>query len=295
MTMMQVFRRSFLLAWRNLSLVAVLYLINFLLASVIALSFRGLVAGIGSAGSLGPLLKDFDLTLFADFLRIHTEGISTLWNVVTFMTILSVPTGAVMSGGVLSVLGSGSSSPLQALLAGCGAFAVRFLRLLLFTCVIAVVAVVALAVAGGWVIHAVTNGGTSEIPLFEGVAGTAIAWGCVIMLLVMLADYARVLTVRSDSRSMVRALAGSFVFIGKHAPGTVMLQLLCVAVSACLAAAYLYAAGAVGMDSGWRIVLVVLLQQAFVLGRTFMRVAQVSCELTFVRSREDLSTTGEPA
>lgn len=285
MTIIGVLRGAFRETCRNVPVVVTLYVTNLLCASVIALAFRGFVADIGNAGSLGPLLRDFDMTLFYDFLRTHGEGVRALWHVVLFMTLFSLALNAVASGGILAVIGCGAPFSLQAFLLGCTAFASRFLRLLLLTCMMTGLAAVALLAIGGPAVGVLTQGSMSEIPVLEGVLGTAVVSALVIMLLVMASDYARVLTVCRDTRSMVRALGNSFSFIGRNAPGAIGLQIVLVAATVCLFTFYLLVTGVLEMNSGWSVFFVFVVQQAFVLCRTFLRVMLFSSELAFARSR----------
>jgi len=79
MTTPGFFRGAFRETYGNIPLVTTLYGMNLLLASVIAMAFRAFVADPGNAGALGPLLKDFDMTLFYDFMRTRGEAVGALW------------------------------------------------------------------------------------------------------------------------------------------------------------------------------------------------------------------------
>ncbi|HEX7571559.1 MAG TPA: hypothetical protein VF514_00595 [Bacteroidota bacterium] len=293
MTTLGVFRGAFRETYRNVPLVTTLYGMNLLFASVIAMAFRGFVASPANAGALGPLLKDFDMTLFYDFLRTRGEAIGALWQVVLFMTLLSVALNAVSSGGVLAALGSGAPFSLRAFFAGCGTFAFRFLRLLVLTGIITGLAGMALIAGAGPVLGALSRNNTSEIPLIEGTAAAALALIVLLILVVMASDYARVLTVRSDSRSMVRTLGWSFAFLGRNAWGAIALHVMVASLTVCLFALYLLLSGLLEMNSGPKVILVFIVQQAFVWCRSFLRVMLFSCELAFTRMRLAVPGTAE--
>ena len=285
MTTLGVFRGAFRETYRNVPLVTTLYGMNLLFASVIAMAFRAFVADPANAGALGPLLKDFDMTLFYDFVRTRGEAIGALWQVVLFMTFLSVPLNAVSSGGVLATLGNGAPFSLRAFFAGCGTFAIRFLRLLILTGMMTALAGIALIAVAGPVLGALSRNSTSEIPVIEGTAAAALALVVVLILIVMASDYARVLAVRSDFRSMVRTLGKSFAFLGRNAWGAVTLQVIVASLTVCVFALYLLLAGLLAMNSGPKVILVFIIQQAFIWCRSFLRVMLFSCELAFTRSR----------
>jgi hypothetical protein len=285
MTGIAVFRGAFRETYRNVPLVTTLYATNLVLASVIALAFRAFVAVPGNAGALGPLLKDLDMTLLYDFVRTRGEALGALWQVVVYMTLLSVALNAVSSGGVLSVLGSGAPLSLRAFFAGCGTFAFRFLRLLLLTGIVTGLAGIALIAAAEPVLGALSRNSTSEIPLIEGAAAAALVLVAVLILVVMASDYARVLTVRSDSRSMVKALGESFAFLRRNAWGAIFLQVLVAFLTVCLFAIFLLLTGLLQMNSGLLVILVFIVQQAFIWCRSFLRVMLFSCELAYTRSR----------
>jgi hypothetical protein len=285
MTLADVLRRALRETRGGVPVVGALYLINLSFASVIALSFRGFAAGLGNAGSLGPLLREFDLSLVHDFLSTHGDGVRALSQAALFMTLLSAAVNAVASGGILSALGEGGAFTLRAVFAGCAVFAFRFLRLLLMTGVLIAVAALMVIVVAGPAIGSITADSTSEIPGLELTIAAAAVLGMVVVLLVMASDYARVLAVITDSRSMVRALGSSFAFLGRNAGGALALQALLALAEMCLLAVFLLLSGLLEMNSIWQVFLVFVLQQAFVLARTFLRVLIYACELIFMRSR----------
>ena len=293
MTTPGILRGAFRETYRNIPLVTTLYGMNLLFASVIAMAFRAFVAHPGNAGALGPLLKDFDMTLLYDFLRTRVEAISALWQVVLFMTLLSVALNAVSSGGVLATLESGAPYSLRAFLGGCGTFAFRFLRLLVLTGIVTGLAAIALVACAMPVLWWLSRNHTSEIPVIEGIAAAALALVLVLFLAVMASDYARVLTVRADSRSMARAFGTSFVFLAKNAWGAIALQVIVALLTVCLFALCLGLTGLLEMNSGPKVVLVFIVQQVFVWCRSFLRVMLFSCELAFTRSRVAASGPAE--
>jgi len=109
----------------------------------------------------------------------------------------------------------------------------------------------------------------------------------------MASDYARVLAVRSDSRSMVRTLGKSFAFLWRNARGAIALQVMVALLTVCLFALYLGLTGLLEMNSGPKVVLVFIVQQVFVWCRSFLRVMLFSCELAFTRSRVPASGPAE--
>ncbi len=285
MTLIGLFRGAFRETAGNVPLVAALYGTNLVFASVVALAFRAFVAGLPGAGSLEPLLKDFDMTLFFDFLRTRGYAIGALWQVVLFMTLLSVAVNAAGSGGILVSLGSGSSFSLREFLLGCGTYAFRFLRLLVLTGVMTALAGFALIAIAGLLLEALSRNGTSEIPVIEGLAAAAVVSGAVLMLVVMASDYARVLTVSTGSRSMLRTLGRSIAFLARNAWGAIALQVVMASLTLCLFALFLLLAEVLEMNSSMRVILVFIVQQAFIWCRSFLRVMMFSCELAFTRSR----------
>jgi hypothetical protein len=292
MTTIVIFRGAFRETCRNLPLVATLYGANLLFASVIALAFRGFVAGLGNAGSLGPLLNDFDMTLFYDFLRVHGDAVGALWQVVLFMTLLSVAVNAVLSGGILEVLAGGPPFSLPTFLTGCGTFAARFLRLLVLTGVMTALAGIALIAVAGPAIGSLTGNSKSEIPVIKGIAAAAIVSGAVLIVIVMTSDYARVLTVSTESRSVIRSLGASLTFLARNPGGAIGLQIMLGSVLVCLTGLFLLVAGSLEMNSGWRVFLMFIVQQAFIWCRSFLRVMLYSCDLAYTRSRR---AVGGPA
>jgi hypothetical protein len=216
-----------------------------------------------------------------------------LWHVVLFMTLLSVALNAVSTGGVLASLGSGAPFSLRAFFAGCGAFAPRLLRLLVLTGVMTVLAGIAVIAAALPVLGALSRNHASEVPVIEGTAAAALALVVVLIPVVMASDYARVMAVRSDSRSMVRTLGASFAFLGRNARGAIALQVIAASLTVCLFALYLLLAGVLEMNSGPKVILMFIVQQSFLWCRSFLRVMLFSGELAFIRWRMPMAGFSE--
>jgi hypothetical protein len=116
---------------------------------------------------------------------------------------------------------------------------------------------------------------------------TAVIWGLIVgsvgvslfgALLVML-DYAKVATVRFDLRLMLKATGHAVGFVFRRLVSvkiTLLLILLCFAAGTF---AYLWLASKLGMDSGLTVLLMLILQQAYIAFRIFLRIVFYGCEL----------------
>lgn len=122
-------------------LLVLLFGLNFLCSTFLALPlYRVFSEDLGRAGGVMERLARFDPRLLADFFRRHHE--SAEW------TALAAGAGGILyflllhflSAGVLSILAEPrEKTSLETLLAGCGRFAFRFLRLLFYFAVALVV------------------------------------------------------------------------------------------------------------------------------------------------------------
>jgi hypothetical protein len=109
------------------------------------------------------------------------------------------------------------------------------------------------------------------------------ALGLILGFFVLALDYARVLTVLADSRSMLRTWWKGLVFVVRHLPGTAAIGVLAAAgVLGAMAVATAFDAAYSART--WGVILgAIVVHQAMALARTAVRVGQVSAQASYCR------------
>jgi hypothetical protein len=100
-----------------------------------------------------------------------------------------------------------------------------------------------------------------------------------LVVVVMVGDYARVLTVVDDGRSMLKALWSSFRFILRSAAGAFGVQYLFLLVNIGLFLLYLSAEWHTGTGSGFLLGFLFVVQQLVMIARAFLRTALFAGEV----------------
>jgi hypothetical protein len=178
-----------------------------------------------------------------------------------------------LSGGIIDRLARGRRLGSRGFFGACGVFFFRFLRL-------GIVIGAVYWVLTGWVHHAIfdrlypwiTHETTSERTAFAWRLALYVIWLAPVLLVNIIADYAKVRAVVEDRRSMVGALAAGARFVARHPGAVVSLYVTNTLVLAVAFSLYLLLApGARGGD--WRLLEVMAIGQAWILARIATKLA----------------------
>jgi hypothetical protein len=253
-------------------MLVVLYLLNLLPAFLLAWGFRSaLLEGLGDSMSAEAILGGFDFTVFSDFLNHHGETLSPIYAQVFAAIGIYALVSVFTAGGILSVL-SGTEGSLRNFFMACGDLFPRFFRLfLIFILVASVAGFVAAALLG--IFHEIiTDGAASEKPEILWFLAAVGIWVAIIMLIGTIGDYAKIDTVCNDRGKMLRAFWRATKFVLRRFLPVVGLQLLIFILVLLLVGLYWSAESLFETASAAAVVLLFILQQAFVGSRIWARV-----------------------
>lgn len=261
-------------AIRSRGMILLLYAVSFLSALPLALGFRSAALSVvGSSRAPEVLLQGFDLTVIGDFLKSGGAAVTGVMGTVFPATILFLLLSAVLSGGVYASLRSTTENWTAAsFLSACGRYAGRLLRLLCLSLLMYLAVAALLLIAGGAIAHSLTKDAVGEDTVILAQLAVGGVAACALYFLSLCIDYARVDIVLRDRRSIVQAVREGARFLLRRplsgsAPPVVGLFLLALAAVAYLILEDILPAGTPGS-----IVLVVLLQQLFMLVRALLKV-----------------------
>ena len=161
----------------------------------------------------------------------------------------------------------------------CGAYCFRFFRLLLIFAVVFIVVVLVSIAALGAVYSAFARDAISEVWPFTFGVILSLTFLFIVMLVVMMADYAKVMTVVTEAQSMLKTSWQGIKFVFRHFFSTVMLQITFVIILLAAIIGYLVVENYVGMATPFAILAMFFVQQLSVGLKILMRVAAYSGEL----------------
>jgi hypothetical protein len=262
-------------------MIALLYAINFLIAAILAWGFHSVLARtIGDSMSLERLVKDFDYTVFTDFMFKYGGRITALFSQLSWLIFFYLLLNTLLGGGTIAVLKNGEEKfSLRSFLGNCGMFFFRFFRLLLIFGVILFLVGFLATAAFGLIYNALTTSAVSEVWPFTFAIILILLFLFFVMLIVMMADYAKVATVVNDARSMLKTSWQGIKFVFRHFLSTVGLQLSIILFLLVSVLLYLLLEHQIAMSTPFAILVMFLIQQVSVGFKVWTRVLTFAGEL----------------
>lgn len=292
-----VVRSGLAAAWRRPLLVAALWLLNLF----VALAF-GLPGWLALHGALAPLpeadvlAQGVSLSLLADLAELHPGLLPGLFLAGLGAALFGLLGGAALTGGVLEVLTSADQRPLGHRLGrGAGRYFWRFVRAGLMT---AVPAVLLAALVGGPLMALsgrLRSESDAEVAARLLAAAAPLAAGLVVLVFLLALDAARVRIVRDDERRVFAALRAGLGLVLRHPALWLGAWAANLALFLVVLGAYLAASGSLRAPGVAGLLGLVALQQAFVLARSWLRVALLGSELALVERLQPRPPAAAPA
>jgi hypothetical protein len=287
MIVLRIFRSACRHALAAPGLVSTLYSANFLLALpafFVSYSLLGRALDHSLAGK--SLLSGFDYTLWFDLFGTRGFSFSMLLPLASSLAILAAAVQTFLAGGVLDLLAHEKHFSATTFFRACGTYLGRFLRIWLLTALLLVLTLLVLATLLSAVVDMISLQYNSERVTVLAAISMLVLFSLPVLLVSMASDYARVSTVVHDSRSSWKAMSRGFWFVLRNAWSALGLHLLLLLLLAVLVALYFALEGFVEMDRPSSVVLIFLLQQLFLFGRTAIRVAFCAGEVTLYEERK---------
>ena len=287
MTLSQITLESAASAAKSWKMIILLFVVNFLIALLIAYGFRSeLLAGFGSSLLPERMMEGFDATVYNDFLRTNPNLMTPFWGQLFWLIVISFALNTLFGGGIVKGLQRGAERfSVAEFIADCGTYVLRLLLLV-------VVAGVGLAIIGlVWffivnIVYGILSGGAAtEVPYVTSFLISAVLFLVPMVTLLMIVDYTKVSMVLDDERSPFRALGTGARFVLKNFLATTAWQWFMIFVAIVLILLYWLIEGNLAMATGFGVFVVFLLQQASVGGRIWVRLATIDGQMRLFESR----------
>jgi len=276
----------------------ILWLFNFLFASVLYFIFSGFLSdSLSWSGAAETLMKKGDFKVIQDLLFHHGGEMSTIFSVGIILLFLYYLASLFLKGGVLFALKeSMQSNPEEKkerfaslFFRGAGRFFGRFFRLMIYDLILwagfILVNVIFHFIAG-----VLTDQGANEkmivVMFWARVAVFLFFYFFVLMVL----DYARIKIVLENSRNVFKNMFWALGFVLKKLSRTLALYFILVFTGVLLAAVYWLIDSLIPRQIMIMVLLAFLLGQIFVFARSWLIVAFQAAQMRFYVSREQKKT-----
>lgn len=294
MSILQAFKTGIQRATKEPKMVLVLYVINLLAAIPLAMAWRAfLQSGLGGSLASSELMDGLDFTVWQDFTHSHGQELLAVTRQIPWVILIFMIVNTFLAGGILGTIReSREKFSASAFFAGCGDYFLRFFRLFLILGVLLVVVAFVVGVVVGGLREALTENATSEVTEFWVRVVALIVFVLPLILIMMIADYAKISVVLNDERKMFKSTWKATRFVFRRFSKTFSLELLLVLVPGVLFAIYLWLDLSIGMTTSLTIIVMFILQQLFVASRAWTKVFFYAAEMTLYQG---LRPVGVPA
>jgi len=226
-------------------------------------------------------MQGLDMSVMRDFLNLHRDGIGAIMQEISWVMLAYMLINTFLAGGILTVIRDKKDTFVAStFFAGCGAYFLRFLRLFFIFGVLLVVVLSILGGVLGGIASSISDNASSEITdYWVGAAFFAILL-LPAMLIIMVADYAKIIVVAHDEHSMLKSAWRSTKLVIRYFFRTFGLELLLVLVPVLLFAIYIWVDLSIGMSSGLTILVMFVLQQLYIVSRAWTKIFFFAGELS---------------
>lgn len=217
------------------------------------------------------LLPGFDYTVYKDFMQVNSKAISPLLSVGRWLGILYLFLSVFFTGGILFQFAQ-STVPLraEAFWQACSHYISRNLRLLGVTLLFTLVTFGVPFVASIILVVIAEDSFTERGWFFIGFTGFLI--GLVLATLILcISDYAKVILFREDERNAFRAFGQAGRLVLGNFRATFGRYWLMMAIGSALFGVYFLIDSMIGMYNWPTIILMLLIQQAFIFSRIVLK------------------------
>ncbi|OIN60181.1 hypothetical protein [Arsenicibacter rosenii] len=257
---------------RSGRILTIIYLTSTVLGLLVAIPMYSTLTRLdGNSLAVNELLAGFDYTVFQDFMHEHGEAISPLLSVGRWTGVVYLFLSIWFTGGLLMMFAR-PSAPLSVNLfwQACLHYVRRYLRLFAVTLPFLLAAFL-IPLLAGILVAVLAEEQFTERGLFWLVFG-GFAVGFVLASLVLcVSDYAKVLLLKEDEQGSLRAFGKAGRLVLRHPLATLGRYWALIGIGTVLFGLYFLLDSLIGMDSWLTIILMLVVQQAFIFSRIVLK------------------------
>ncbi len=286
MTAWELFFQGRYAARKNKKLWFLLWLINALMAMIVALPIFSAFSGAWDHSLMaGRMFDRFNVGLAVELLYKYRDSLPALLVAFVALGIVYLVVTLLTAGGTLAVFaGAEKRFTASMFFRGCGGYFWRFFRLFLVALIFYGIFTAGLnALLSSGINHLTKNWTQERYVLFL----TWGRWALVVFVFIvvnMIFDYAKVRLVVDEARSSIAAAFRSIKFVFKNFRKTLALYLLCLLLFVIVVAIYNPLEGVLPQHTRIAVVGVFFLQQIFILARVYVRLTFFASEVSLYES-----------
>ena len=281
--MIKSIKAGFKQAWANKRMIFVFYLVNLILSLAIIIPIAGLIDGyIGKSLMRESLAVGMDWNFFFEFMGDNYIGITGAQKLFILIPMLFALSILFLSGGAFVVFAGTDKYKLSDFWGNCARYFGRFLRLALMSIPVLAILFCVRFLADG--IERLFFGADpyENVAYWFGVAKIALGF-IGILLYGLVFDYARILMVLSEERKSRVALWRGFKFAARNSGKTFSLALILFLMGLAALFAYHHLSNFLSAGHVAIIILLVVIQQAYILWRVVLRLTFYSAQMNLYK------------
>lgn len=257
----------------------ILYLANLLLGLLLALPmFSVLKNNFGNSDFYYRLLEGYDATVFNEFFYYFGDALSALLGGIKWFLLAYFFLSVFLTGGIIRTLNDDKFST-SSFFGGSAYSFFRYLGLSILVAIIQIFFLVVIAASVGGYIGSKFDTFDSELTAYGIVIASAVVYFFLFLIFNMISDYGKFYLEMNDSFNIFKAFWDGIKYVFKHFLKTMSLYIILLFIPAIVMYVYLYFEKDYKMATSIGILIVFLMQQAFILLRVFLRTWILSSEL----------------
>jgi hypothetical protein len=257
----------------------IMYFANLLMALLLALPMLSVLkSNFGHSDFFNQILSAYDATVFNEFSYYFGDAISAVTGGIKWLLLAYFLLSVFLTGGIIRTLNDDQFS--TASFFGGGAYSFfRYLGLSILVALIQIFFLIVIAASVGGYIGTHLDSFQSELTAyFIGIAA-AVVYFFIFLIFNMVSDYGKFYLELNDSHNIFKAFWDGIKYVFKHFIKTLSLYLILLFLPAVIMYVYLYFEKDYKMATSVGILIVFLMQQAFIFLRVFLRTWILSSEL----------------
>lgn len=274
------FRAGLKEAWKHKKMIVFLYLVNIIVAYLIALPVSMMLGdSLDYTTAADNLLQAFDVTLFQTIYLDYTADLNLGQLLITY-TLFYLVLNTFFAGGILRIIIDGKGFGFRKFFSGCVEYFSRFLTLFLLSLVFFMMVFVMLGF-----LSALSEYFTSDVRTeFWPFVSVFLRLSFLVMMLAMinmLFDYAKIMTVVNDFYAMLDTTKVAVMFAMMSLRKTTTLYFSYLLIAIVLFAVYWFFESLLDISDITGIVLFIILSQIFILSRIWIRLSFLAGQYIF--------------
>ncbi len=252
--------------------VFLIYFINLFIALLIVIPIFGLMnESLGDTLSVNKILKDFDATVFADFIANSSNELTLFFTQVKWVVLIYWIISIFLAGGIIRTLNQDKFT-MTSFFSGAGYNFFRFLGISLIMIVLQILLVFLIYAPTFNIIDSISDTVSSELTIYK-VFFVAFGLHMLLMLMLfMISDYSKFYAALYDKKNIFKSVMGGFRYVFKNFFRTYTLYILLIILPLAMIWGYFMASGKIGTHTVVGVLLVFLIQQAVIILRIWFRV-----------------------